>query len=214
MRSSETRARMVDAAIEVFGAVGYEGASTRALAEKSSVSLAAIPYHFGGKRELYLAAAQTIADYASEVLEPIMNDLRHSDSGPAVRIDNALRDFFQVVVGGQESHSWIAFLVRCEQEDDEAFEIIYEAVIARFSSALTSATAAATGRDCSDERLRIQIASILALAINFRTLRNMTLRNLGWERIDSDRLALLSAVIRQAALRELGLAGVSSTMDG
>ncbi|MGX1101388.1 CerR family C-terminal domain-containing protein [Amorphus sp. MBR-141] len=206
-RSSETRARTIEAAIEVFGALGYEGATTRMLADKARVNLAAIPYHFGGKRELYVAAAQAIADHANDVLEPITVRLERSgDVDPVVRIDGALRDFVQVVVGGQEPRHWIAFLVRCEHEADEAFEIIYETAIARFSRAFTSVAAEATGRTPDDEDLRIQVACILASIINFRALHNMALRSLGWERLGQRELARLGAIIRQSALRELGLA--------
>jgi len=65
-RSGETRTKLIREAIEVFAALGYQGASTRTLAEKAGVNLAAIPYHFGGKHELYLAAARTIDNYARE----------------------------------------------------------------------------------------------------------------------------------------------------
>ena len=51
-RSAKTREHLIEAAIEVVGAVGYEGASTRALAKAANANLSAIPYHFGGKKEL------------------------------------------------------------------------------------------------------------------------------------------------------------------
>lgn len=98
--SSETRVKMVHAAIEVFGALGYEGASTRTLAERAEVNLAAIPYHFGGKRGLYLAAAQVIADYARERMEPVVVRLRDAKTADhATRIDEALNSFIHLVVG-------------------------------------------------------------------------------------------------------------------
>jgi len=56
-RSEDTRARMVGAAIDVFGKVGYEASSTRLLVDRAGINLSAIPYHFGGKHGLYLAAA-------------------------------------------------------------------------------------------------------------------------------------------------------------
>lgn len=63
-RSAQTRKRLIQAAIKVMGAAGFEGASTRALVKAAKTNLSAIPYHFGGKKELYLAAAHEIADYA------------------------------------------------------------------------------------------------------------------------------------------------------
>src|SRR5208282_731957 len=61
-RGEEARQRLIQTAIEVFGAYGFDGASTRMLAQKAAVNLAAIPYYFGGKQGLYRAAAQFIVD--------------------------------------------------------------------------------------------------------------------------------------------------------
>jgi len=57
MRSSRTRAQLIEEAIDVFGRIGVKAASTRMLAKEGKVDLSAIPYHFGGKRQLYMAAA-------------------------------------------------------------------------------------------------------------------------------------------------------------
>src|SRR5260221_11448270 len=59
-RGEDTRRRILDTAIEEFAAVGYEAASTRALAERAGVNLPAIPYYFGSKEGLYRAANDQI----------------------------------------------------------------------------------------------------------------------------------------------------------
>lgn len=202
--SKATRAKMIHAAIEVFGAQGYEGASTRTLAQRADVNLAAIPYHFGGKRGLYLAAAQAIADHAREQLDPVIARLRDADRvDHATRIDEALSAFIHIVIGGPEPEAWILFLVRCEHEADDAFRIIYEETIARFERALIETVAEAVGCDAGAESLRIRVAIVLASIVSFRTLRNMTLSTLGWDQLTPVRLAKLNSAVRQFALGEL-----------
>jgi len=49
----ETRWRLLQAATEVFAGVGYRAATTREIAKRAGVNLAAIHYHFGDKAELY-----------------------------------------------------------------------------------------------------------------------------------------------------------------
>jgi len=49
----ETRWRLLQAATEVFAEVGYRAATTREIARRAGVNLAAIHYHFGDKAELY-----------------------------------------------------------------------------------------------------------------------------------------------------------------
>ena len=60
-RGEDSRQRIIEAALEVFGHYGFEGASTRALADRAGVNLAAIPYYFGSKEGLYRAVAEHVA---------------------------------------------------------------------------------------------------------------------------------------------------------
>lgn len=203
IHSNETRTKMIHAAIEVFGALGYEGASTRTLAERAEVNLAAIPYHFGGKRGLYLAAAQAIADFARERMEPVVGHLRDADRADhATRIDQALDGFIRLVVGS-EAEEWNPFFVRCEHDADDAFRMIYEEAVFRFERALTETVTEAIGCDAGDESLRIRVAIVIASIANLRTLRNMTLSTLGWDQLNPDRLERLNRAIRQFALGNL-----------
>lgn len=55
MRPDETRAKILAATDELFGALGFDGTSTRDIAERSGVNKALIHYHFGSKDELLLA---------------------------------------------------------------------------------------------------------------------------------------------------------------
>ncbi|GAB1233355.1 DUF1956 domain-containing protein [Ferrigenium sp. UT4] len=49
----ETRWRLLQAAVEVFAESGYHAATTREIARRAAVNLAAIHYHFGDKAALY-----------------------------------------------------------------------------------------------------------------------------------------------------------------
>jgi AcrR family transcriptional regulator len=202
--SAETQRRVIEAAIDVFGRLGFEGASTRALAERAGANLAAIPYHFGGKQGLYLAAAREIAEYGRARTEKIIARLVDAGrAGPAARVDEALADFIQMLVGGPEPDAWVSFFVRCEREADEAFRMIHDAAIAPLKRALTETVAAATGGDPGDEGLQMRIAIVLASIINLRTAKNMLLSALGWDRMNPARLERLSREIRRIALAEL-----------
>ncbi len=58
----DTRAAIVAAAKEVFGAVGYDAASLRAVARHADVDPALIYHYFEGKAELFMAALQLPVD--------------------------------------------------------------------------------------------------------------------------------------------------------
>lgn len=58
--SQEVRAKLVEAAGEVFARDGFRRATVREICEKAGANIAAVNYHFGGKEALYaevLAAA-------------------------------------------------------------------------------------------------------------------------------------------------------------
>jgi AcrR family transcriptional regulator len=195
---------MIDAAIEVFGELGYDAASTRFLAERAGVNLGAIPYHFGGKRELYLAAAQVIADFAREKMNSVVALLQEGDRANLLdRINQAVRRYFCLVVGSAEPETWVSFFVRSERDADDAFRIIYEEAVARFARALIQAIAEATGCEVEDQNLRIQVSILVASIANFRTLRNLTLTTLGWDQLDAVRLEQLEKAVRQLVLGQL-----------
>ncbi|UYO42736.1 CerR family C-terminal domain-containing protein [Rhodopseudomonas palustris] len=202
-QSHDTRARMIEAAIEVFGSVGYHGATTRQLAERAKVNQAAIPYHFGGKRELYLAAAQAIADYMRSRIEPLIDQLRTASADPARHIDAVVMRFFQFIAGDEEPEAWTVFFVRCERDADDAFRIIYYQSVARFQAALIAEVAAATGRSPDDEDLKVRVAIVLGAISNFRTMRNVMLSSLGWDTFDAERKRTVETAVRRLALAEL-----------
>jgi AcrR family transcriptional regulator len=72
-RGEETRARIVAAAMRLFGEKGYEGASTRDIAAAAGVNAPALQYYFDNKEGVLRACIEFIADRAWESLsEPVV----------------------------------------------------------------------------------------------------------------------------------------------
>jgi len=69
--STDTRERILRAALETFSELGFDGATTRAIATRADVNLGLLQYHFGGKQKLWQAA-----------VEVAFADLRGSRAGP------------------------------------------------------------------------------------------------------------------------------------
>src|ERR1700747_1053947 len=59
-RGEETRARIVAAALRMFGERGFEAASTRDIATIAGVNAPALQYYFDNKEGLYLACVEHI----------------------------------------------------------------------------------------------------------------------------------------------------------
>jgi TetR/AcrR family transcriptional regulator len=63
-----TRARILEAALEVFSERGFEGAKTREIAARSGTNLGLIKYYFDSKEKLWRAAVDRVFDALAEVL--------------------------------------------------------------------------------------------------------------------------------------------------
>jgi AcrR family transcriptional regulator len=74
---SSTKARILNAAEEVFAVKGFDGASTREIASKAGVNISSLHYHWESKETLYFAVFQDIYDriikLAQRSVEPSRN---------------------------------------------------------------------------------------------------------------------------------------------
>jgi AcrR family transcriptional regulator len=69
-RADEVRSRILSAALECFGAHGFEGASTRTIAELAGVTHTLVLYHFQSKDLLWVATVENVlSKYGKEIHE-------------------------------------------------------------------------------------------------------------------------------------------------
>lgn len=68
MRPEETRARILTAADQLLGTLGFDATTTRDIAQRSGVNKALIHYHFGSKDELLTALLDDYYDRLSATL--------------------------------------------------------------------------------------------------------------------------------------------------
>lgn len=59
-RSKATRDALLTAALDEFSRLGFEGASTRRIADRAGVSLPSIRHHFGSKEDLWKATVERV----------------------------------------------------------------------------------------------------------------------------------------------------------
>ena len=104
-RSLDTRERLVDAALQVFAVHGFEGATTREIARRAGVALAALPYHFETKEALWRAAADRIFGRLGETFQKRLAGLDGVDTPTRLRL--LLRDFVRFQARHPELHRFM-----------------------------------------------------------------------------------------------------------
>lgn len=186
-RSEKTRARLIEVAIAVIGASGYEGATTRALTRAAGANLSAIPYHFGTKKALHLAAAEAAAERARAAF---LAALAPEDGG----LEERLVRLHRLVVGTEAGCGWMDFLGRAAHENDEAFAILYERAIAPTIARLAEGAGSPTGP--GGEELRMRLHALLTSILATRFIGGVMLRGLGRTAIEGEAAARIEAMIR------------------
>lgn len=67
-RGDDVRRRILSAALECFAAFGFEGTSTRAIADRASVTHTLVLYHFDTKEQLWISTVDSVLrEYGSEM---------------------------------------------------------------------------------------------------------------------------------------------------
>ena len=82
----DTRARLLQAALQLFSEKGFAQTSVRAIAQAAGTNVAAIAYHFGDKAQLYTATFYEPFGSGSDLI-PVFAD-------PALDLAGALRQYF------------------------------------------------------------------------------------------------------------------------
>ena len=201
-RGADTRARLVEAALDVFGRLGFEGATTRQIAREAGANLAAIVYHFGSKEALHIAVAEhIIANIGART-----GDALAAAAAPAADLTPAaaraafarlIGTFVDVILGSAEAERWARFIVREQLAPTPAFEVIY-GFMGRAHGIATHLVAIALGQPEASERVRLKVFTMLGQVMVFRVAQALVLRRMEWTAIGEDqRAAIKRTVIAQ-----------------
>lgn len=73
-RGDDVRERVLQAALECFGMFGFEGTSTRAVAERADVTHTLVLYHFQSKEQLWIATMENALTHYGEAISSHLKD--------------------------------------------------------------------------------------------------------------------------------------------
>ena len=104
-RTLATRERLLEAALPIFAAHGFDGATTREIAKRAGVALAALPYHFETKDALWRAAVDRIFALLHDAVAVRLDALAGLE--PRERLRHALRDFLAFAAAHPELHRFM-----------------------------------------------------------------------------------------------------------
>jgi TetR/AcrR family transcriptional regulator, regulator of cefoperazone and chloramphenicol sensitivity len=205
-RGDATRQKLLTAAIDVFGQYGFDGTTTRALASAAGVNLQAIPYYFGGKEGLYLAAADYLATMIAahvggrrqEVqarLAEIQSQGRTPTREEARELLTSLLQTMAEVMVSERSRTWARFLIREQMAPTEAFSRVYDAVMQPMLEAIRQLVGILIGDSPASERVRLRALALIGSVMVFRVANAAALRQLEWSEMGPKELEAIRALV-------------------
>ncbi|MFL9866096.1 CerR family C-terminal domain-containing protein [Paraburkholderia fungorum] len=202
-RGDETRQRIIEAAIELFGEYGFDGASTRDIAAHAGVNAPALQYYFENKEGVYRACVEALADDAWKTFGPAIADAQEAlreNAGTAALIDAYIRIQGTVADGvfaKRNNRGRRLFFAREQagQEPKSATQILASRIRQPLSNATAALVARISGRAADDPVTLIRNFSLHGQMVIFHVAQSSTLSMLGWKSIDAEKIELLKSTI-------------------
>jgi TetR/AcrR family transcriptional regulator, regulator of cefoperazone and chloramphenicol sensitivity len=207
-RGDVTREKLLTASIDIFGRYGFDGATTRMLSEAAGVNQQAIPYYFGGKEGLYIAAAEHIGSAISAHVSTLRDRTRSrlaeaETSGVPIGREEArglLTEILQTVatlfVSG-ESEPWARFLIREQMEPTEAFKRVYGGVMKPLLEVVGRLVAILLGDAPGSQHVRLRTLSLIGSVMVFRVAHAAVLAELEWKAIGPDEVEIVRSLAHE-----------------
>ncbi|NDV26054.1 CerR family C-terminal domain-containing protein [Desulfovibrio sp. JC010] len=211
-RPEETRAKLIQTGLRLFGSHGFESVTTRMLANEAGVNQASIPYHFGGKEGLYRAVCEDVVQQVrmhvgmlSGEMDKIFQAAPTPQKAAAAALRQLYRSFFNGVLREQNAKDRFLFMIREYQDPGVGFDIIYEGALQTMHQSISLIAAAALTLEPESEEAMIRGHVLLGQMFGFMGARSILLRRLNWETYTEENISVILEAVTEMGLCALGL---------
>ncbi len=158
IRAPERRARIVTAALEAFGAMGYDGTGLERIAETAGVTRAVLYDHFASKKALYL---DVLTGQSGVFLGHVGASIT-GEGTPEQRMRSTMDAVFSYAE--RYPHAWRLLFgpVRCAEPEIVAAHDTIHAVRVEAVAGLLAEDARGIGMDPDSTQMRIMVEMLIA----------------------------------------------------
>ena len=160
--SERTRARLVEAAREVFAEHGFQGATVREICRRADANVAAVNYHFGSKHGLLSEALNF------NRLKELQSATEMSDASPEMRLRMFIHDFMLMLLDENNASRQCQMMARELADPTPALDKIVIEAIAPLHEFMGRLVKEITGRKMRDVDVRRSVYSILGQCLFYR----------------------------------------------
>ena len=211
----ETSARIIEAALTLFGEQGYEGASTREIAEMAGVNAPALNYYFKSKEGLYNACIEYMVEQIWAFLAPTIEQAQ-AQLGARPDTEQLIETFCSIqskiaefMLVSNRTNSWRKFYAR-EQAGlgpSAGEEMISQRIGQRLIGVTSGIISRLMGPHASQEECILRSMTLTGQLLPFHLTRNSSLKALDWDVLTPQRYAMLMNIVLEQTVTLLrGLA--------
>jgi AcrR family transcriptional regulator len=200
-RGEDTRRRILETALDIFAAEGFEGASTRHLAERSGVNLPAIQYYFGSKEGLYRAVIEHIVQLNEAHMAPLAAKVKAAladpKSEPELLLDllcEIFESFVTLVSGGAQAESRRQLYARAEVDRSAGLELLHESGVKEVFQPCLKLVARLLGQPVGDPATVLRTLALFGQVTIF--CNKAVRRVLRFKTFSQDGIASIQALVR------------------
>jgi|SRR5262245_179479 len=163
-RSADTRARLLEAAVEVFAEEGFRKATIHRICKLAGANIAAAHYHFGDKEGLYTAVFEYAERQAAERTPPESAD----GAGPEERLRAHVTSFLSRLLDPGRP-AWIARLLARELIDPTpALDGLVRRRMRATHDQLADIVRAILGPGATQEAVRLCTLSVISQCVFYK----------------------------------------------
>ena len=201
----ETSARIVEAALNLFGERGYDGASTREIAERAGVNAPALNYYFNNKEGVYRACTEYMVERTWDYLAPTIEAAQallgtRPDSEQLIEsfcsVQSKIAEF--MLLSNRTSH-WRKFYAR-EQAGlgpSAGEEQVDQRIGQRIIGVTSGIISRLMGPGASADECTLRAMTLTGQLLPFHLTRASVFKSLGWDVMTPERYALLMGIVRE-----------------
>lgn len=201
----ETSARIVEAALNLFGERGYEGASTRDIAERAGVNAPALNYYFNNKEGVYRACTEYMVERTWDYLAPTIEAAQallgtRPDSEQLIEsfcsVQSKIAEFMLL---SNRTTNWRKFYAR-EQAGlgpSAGEEQVDQRIGQRIIGVTSGIISRLMGPGASTDECTLRAMTLTGQLLPFHLTRTSVFKSLGWDVMTPERYALLMGIVRE-----------------
>ncbi len=183
VKNDLTKERLLNEAEALFAQKGYDAVSVREVTTAARCNLAAVNYHFGTKKNLYLEVFRARwIPRARRLQEFFRKSLTAQDSASPPAVARALAEAFLIgPLSDEERCRHHQLMVRELGQSTEAFELVAEEVMRPFFKEIAEILRPSMPKGLEKEPMMLNILSIFSMVLYFNFARVAVTRITGRE---------------------------------